>query len=420
MQARYAEISGVASLKIKHNNVLGYHIEVRSNHVDALQAEEMFIHRQTTAQTVRFTTTELGELEREMGSAADRALALELEHFEKLVAAVLVSAAEIAVTAEAAARLDVGYATVMLAETWRYCRPQIEDNQCFSIKGGRHPVVEQMLARGGAEPFIANDCSLDESDRIWLLTGPNMAGKSTFLRQNALIAIMAQAGLYVPAEEAVIGVVDRLFCRVGAADDLATGRSTFMVEMVETAAIFNRSGPGALVILDEIGRGTATYDGLSLAWAVVEYLHEVNTCRTLFATHYHELNALGRTLDRLSSHAMKVREWQGEIVFLHEVIEGAADRSYGIHVARLAGIPHDVLSRAEQVLASLVEENAPISASVVDDLPLFSVQNAPASSVSPDADSKLGEALDDILPDTMTPLEALEALYRLKALRDEK
>ena len=420
LQARYAEISGVASLKIKHNNVLGYHIEVRSNYVDAMQAEEMFIHRQTTAQTVRFTTTELGELEREMGSAADRALALELDHFEKLVAAVSVSAAEIATTAEAAARLDVAHATVMLAETWRYCRPQIENNQCFSIRGGRHPVVEQMLARGGAEPFIANDCCLDESDRIWLLTGPNMAGKSTFLRQNALIAIMAQAGLYVPAEEAVIGVVDRLFCRVGAADDLATGRSTFMVEMVETAAILNRSGPGALVILDEIGRGTATYDGLSLAWAVVEYLHEVNTCRTLFATHYHELNALGRTLDRLSSHAMKVREWQEEIVFLHEVIEGAADRSYGIHVARLAGIPHDVLSRAEQVLASLVEENAPISASVVDDLPLFSVQNAPASSVSPDADSKLGEALDDILPDTMTPLEALEALYRLKALRDEK
>lgn len=416
LQARYAELSGVGSLKIKHNNVLGYHIEVRSNHADAMQGQDVFIHRQTTAQTVRYTTTELGELEREMGSAADRALALEMEHFEKLREMVLADAAAIALTADDAARLDVAHATAVLAETWHYCRPDIDDSRQCDIIGGRHPVVEQMLSRSGEHPFIANDCQLDDEDRIWLLTGPNMAGKSTFLRQNALIAIMAQAGLFVPAEKVTLGVVDRLFCRVGAADDLATGRSTFMVEMVETAAILNRSGPGALVILDEIGRGTATYDGLSLAWAVVEYLHEVNNCRTLFATHYHELNALGRSLDRLSSHAMKVREWQGEIVFLHEVTEGAADRSYGIHVARLAGIPAGVLDRAEQVLASLVEENAPISSSVVDDLPLFSVET-PASAPAK-TDDTLGQAVDDILPDTMTPLEALEALYQLKTLRD--
>ena len=419
LQARYAELSGVSSLKIKHNNVLGYHIEVRSNHVDALQAQDIFIHRQTTAQTVRFTTTELGELEREMGSAADRALALELEHFEMLRESVLINAASIANCAETAACLDVAHATAVMASTWRYCRPTVENSQRFEVAAGRHPVVENMLSRQGDAPFIANDCTLGHDDRIWLLTGPNMAGKSTFLRQNALIAIMAQAGLYVPADKATIGIVDRLFCRVGAADDLATGRSTFMVEMVETAAILNRSGPGALVILDEIGRGTATYDGLSLAWAVVEYLHEVNACRTLFATHYHELNALGRTLEGLSSHAMKVREWQGDIVFLHEVVEGAADRSYGIHVARLAGIPPHVLDRAEQVLTSLVEENAPISASVVDDLPLFAAE---VSSAGPqtDASSVLAGALDDILPDTMTPLEALEALYRLKALREDQ
>ena len=246
-----------------------------------------------------------------------------------------------------------------------------------------------------------------------------MAGKSTFLRQNALIAIMAQTGLYVPADAASIGVVDRLFCRVGASDDLATGRSTFMVEMVETAAILNRSGEKALVILDEIGRGTATYDGLSLAWAVVEYLHEVNRCRALFATHYHELGALTRRLDALSAHAMKVREWQGEIIFLHEVVEGSADRSYGIHVARLAGIPAEVLARAEDVLNSLVEENTPLNASAVDGLPLFNMDMPPPVTQPVRGKSRLDEAMDAILPDTMTPLEALEALYRLKALSDD-
>jgi DNA mismatch repair protein MutS len=300
-----------------------------------------------------------------------------------------------------------------------YCRPGLSDDESFSITAGRHPVVEQMLERDGDSPFVGNGCALNRDDRIWLLTGPNMAGKSTFLRQNALIAIMAQTGLYVPADAASIGVVDRLFCRVGASDDLATGRSTFMVEMVETAAILNRSGEKALVILDEIGRGTATYDGLSLAWAVVEYLHEVNRCRALFATHYHELGALTRRLDALSAHAMKVREWQGEIIFLHEVVEGSADRSYGIHVARLAGIPAEVLARAEDVLNSLVEENTPLNASAVDGLPLFNMDMPPPVTQPVRGKSRLDEAMDAILPDTMTPLEALEALYRLKALSDD-
>ena len=418
LQAEYAETSGVASLKIKHNNVLGYHIEVRSNHADAMAGHENFIHRQTTAQTVRFTTTELGELERKIGSAGDRATALELEHFERLRQAVLGEAAAVAAVAEDAARLDVAHATVLMANRWKYCRPVLAEDRRFRVVGGRHAVVERMLERDGGDPFVGNDCALGEDDRIWLLTGPNMAGKSTFLRQNALIAIMAQAGLFVPADEAEIGIVDRLFCRVGASDDLATGRSTFMVEMVETAAILNRSGRGALVILDEIGRGTATYDGLSLAWAVVEYLHEVNQCRTLFATHYHELGALTRRLGALSAHAMKVREWEGDIVFLHEVVEGSADRSYGIHVARLAGIPAAVLGRAEEVLASLVEENSPLNASAVDELPLFNADSPRTQ--APGAPSKLDEAMDAVLPDTLTPLEALETLYRLKALKDDQ
>ena len=418
LQAEYVEVSGVASLKIKHNNVLGYHIEVRSNHSEAMAGHERFIHRQTTAQTVRFSTTELGELERRIASSGDRAVALELEHFGRLRGAVLERAAEIAAVAEDAARLDVAHATALMANRWRYCRPALAEDRRFRIAGGRHPVVERMLERDGETPFTGNDCALGDDDRIWLLTGPNMAGKSTFLRQNALIAIMAQAGLFVPADEAEIGIVDRLFCRVGASDDLATGRSTFMVEMVETAAILNRSGRGALVILDEIGRGTATYDGLSLAWAVVEYLHEVNQCRTLFATHYHELGALARRLGALSAHAMKVSEWEGDIVFLHEVVEGSADRSYGIHVARLAGIPDAVLGRASEVLANLVEENTPPGASAIDDLPLF---DAEAPGAAPQGGpSKLDEAMDSILPDTMTPLEALEALYRLKALKNDQ
>jgi len=344
---------------------------------------------------------------------------VELELFTVLADDVLASAEAIRTLAHDAARLDVAAASARLAERWNYCRPELDTSTDFHIRGGRHPVVEQMLGRMDDHPFIANTCYLSATDRIWLLTGPNMAGKSTFLRQNALIAVMAQAGLYVPAESAVIGMVDRLFCRVGASDDLATGRSTFMVEMVETAAILNRTGERSLVILDEIGRGTATYDGLSLAWAVVEYLHEVNRCRTLFATHYHELNALERSLDALSTHAMTVREWQGDIVFLHEVAPGGADRSYGIHVARIAGIPLPVLERAEAVLASLTEENAPLSASAVDDLPLFSAETheRPAARHKEEIEAAL-TYLDELLPDTMTPLEALEALYMLKKYRD--
>ena len=418
LQQQYIDETGVSTLKIKHNNVLGYHIDVRANHADSIMAMEQFIHRQTTAQTVRFTTTKLAELERQISSAGDRALALELSLFDALCEKVLAASDQLSALAEDAGRLDVAAASARLAEQWSYCRPKLSTGRNFNIRGGRHPVVEQMLDKNSAEPFISNNCQLDDDDRIWLLTGPNMAGKSTFLRQNALIALMAQAGLYVPAEAAEIGVVDRLFCRVGASDDLATGRSTFMVEMVETAAIINRSGASALVILDEIGRGTATYDGLSIAWAVVEHLHEVNQCRALFATHYHELNGLERSLDALSSHAMQVKEWQGDIVFLHEVARGGADRSYGIHVARLAGVPLAVLTRAADVLASLNEENAPLVSSRLDDLPLFSAELLSVS--SQDGGDELVEFIDALMPDTMTPKDALEAIYALRGLRAQK
>ena len=420
LQAEYSQKTGISSLKIKHNNVLGYHIEVRSNHADKMAGDSDFIHRQTTAQTVRFTTTKLGDLEREISTAAERALAHELEIFAQLRQQVLDTQEALAGVAEDVARLDVAYATASVAEKWQYCRPILAEDNSFHITDGRHPVVEQMLNKGGEEPFVANSCALSSQDRIWLLTGPNMAGKSTFLRQNALIAIMAQAGFFVPAAKAEIGVVDRLFCRVGASDDLASGRSTFMVEMVETAAILNRSGERALVILDEIGRGTATYDGLSLAWAVVEYLHEVNKCRALFATHYHELGALTKNLEALTAHAMKVREWEGDIVFLHEVVEGSADRSYGIHVARLAGVPQAVISRAEEVLKSLITENNSIRASAIDELPLFTDTPSPSVQQLSQKPSAALELLATIMPDTLTPREALEILYQLKALKDEE
>ena len=240
-----------------------------------------------------------------------------------------------------------------LAVEQNYVRPKIDRSFVFDVEEGRHPMVEQNLRRSAGASFVGNDCRLGADGggdtRILLVTGPNMAGKSTFLRQNALIVVLAQSGSFVPAKAAQIGIVDRLFSRVGAADDLARGRSTFMVEMVETAGILNLAGPRSLVILDEIGRGTATYDGLSLAWAVVEHLHEVNRCRALFATHFHELTALAARLPRLACHTLRVKEWQGEVVFLHEVAPGSADRSYGIHVARLAGLPEAVLHRAAEV-----------------------------------------------------------------------
>jgi DNA mismatch repair protein MutS len=421
LQGRYAAETKIPSLKIRHNNVLGYFIEVTQTHADkiAAGAAGRFIHRQTMAGAMRFTTVELSELETKITSAADKALALEVALFEDLAKDVLARATEIAGAARAIAALDVAAALAELAVERRYCRPVVDESRDFAIAGGRHPVVEAALAEAGGAAFIANDCTLAAAEkRIWLLTGPNMAGKSTFLRQNALIVVLAQLGSYVPADAARIGVVDRLFSRVGAADDLARGRSTFMVEMVETATILNRATERSLVILDEIGRGTATFDGLSIAWATVEHLHEVNRCRALFATHYHELTALAARLAGLACWTMRVKEWQDEVVFLHEVAPGAADRSYGIHVARLAGLPAAVIARAEEVLRKLeAGEQADAATRLADDLPLFSaVRPKSGNAVGAAAPSAAETALRDINPDELTPKAALEALYRLRGL----
>ncbi len=412
LQARYAGETAIGALKIRHNNVIGYYIEVSANHAGKLGPE--FIHRQTMAGAQRYTTAELADLESKISSAAERALALELRLWEDLVAEIMARRGEIAAAAAALATLDRAAALAEVAVEAQWVRPAVEEGTAFEISGGRHPTVEAALAasdNGGG--FVANDCVLADN-RIWLVTGPNMAGKSTFLRQNALIAILAQMGSWVPAHAARIGIVDRLFSRVGAADDLARGRSTFMVEMVETAAILNQAGPSAFVILDEIGRGTATFDGLSIAWAALEHLHEVNRCRALFATHYHELTALAAKLSSLACHTMRVKEWKDDVVFLHEVGPGTADRSYGIHVAKLAGLPKSVTARAEEVLGVLEKgEQGGALARLADDLPLFS---AARRRTDPPPPASPAEALlRETRPDELTARQALDLIYRLKA-----
>lgn len=426
LQADYMEITSIRSLKIKHNNVLGYFIEVTANNAsvmtDSVEAKAKFIHRQTIANAMRFTTTELAELETKIANAAERALSIELGIFDDLVNETILNADAIRAGALALSTLDVSVALAALSDEQGYCRPLVDDSLAFEIVAGRHPVVEQSLRRQAENPFVANDCNLSPlttgKGAIWLLTGPNMGGKSTFLRQNALIAILAQMGSFVPAGSAHIGVVDRLFSRVGASDDLARGRSTFMVEMVETAAILNQATDRSLVILDEIGRGTATFDGLSIAWAAVEYLHEKNQCRAIFATHFHEMTSLSEKLERLSNVTMRVKEWDGDVVFLHEVAKGAADRSYGVQVARLAGLPDAVVNRARDVLHQLeAGETSGKADKLIDDLPLFSVEvKRQAPKPVQGKDSALLSALSTINPDELTPRDALEVLYRLKGL----
>jgi DNA mismatch repair protein MutS len=423
MQARYADDTGIKGLKIRHNNVLGYFVEVTAQHGDKLMTAPLnatFIHRQTLAGQVRFTTSELGEIEARIANAGDRALGLELDIFERLNTMVTAASDDLRAAAHGFAMLDVATALAKLAIDDNYVRPEVDGSLGFAIEGGRHPVVEQALKRDG-QPFIANACDLSPgpqqtSGQIWLITGPNMAGKSTFLRQNALIALMAQIGSFVPASRARIGIVDRLFSRVGAADDLARGRSTFMVEMVETAVILNQASERSLVILDEIGRGTATFDGLSIAWAAIEHLHESNRCRALFATHYHELTALSAKLPRLFNATVRVKEWQGDVVFLHEVLPGSADRSYGIQVAKLAGLPPAVIARAKSVLAKLeAQDRGQTAKALADDLPLFAVPSRAAAEPAPPSEAELlMEAVKALHPDEMSPREALDALYVLK------
>jgi DNA mismatch repair protein MutS len=429
LQARYAADTGCRALRVKHNNMLGFFVEVPQAAGEDFLKEPWratFAHRQTMSGAMRFSTVELGELEARIATASERALGLELAIFDRLAAAVLAEAGPIKQAAEALSVIDVTAALAALAVDLGWTRPVMEAGLGFDITGGRHPVVEAALKRRG-QPFVANDCSLSGPDdpdiqkpgsggRICLVTGPNMAGKSTYLRQNAVIAVLAQMGSFVPAASARIGIVDRLFSRVGAADDLARGRSTFMVEMVETAAILHQAGPRALVILDEIGRGTATFDGLSIAWASVEHLHEGNRCRALFATHFHELTGLAERLPRVANLTVRVTEWNGDVVFLHEVVPGAADRSYGIQVARLAGLPLSVVERARAILVELekTEREKPVAA-LVDDLPLFAALAKPAPPPPEAAKSDpLRDQLATLDPDEMTPREAQAALYALK------
>lgn len=420
LQNKYAASTGIAQLKIKYNNVIGYFVEVPSKFASAMLENIDFIHRQSVLNAARFTTIELSELENKIRGAADKALAIELEIFNNLTQEVMIASNDILRTAKALGELDVGAALADLALEKHYCRPLVDDSLEFDIVNGRHPVVEFAIEREHSGTFVGNSCKLGERNAIWLLTGPNMAGKSTFLRQNAIIAVMAQMGSFVPCDKAHIGVIDKIFSRVGASDDLARGRSTFMVEMVETASILNQADERSFVILDEIGRGTATFDGLSIAWAVVEHLHEVNRCRALFATHYHELTSLVSKLPRMSLHCMKIKEFKDDVIFMHEVIEGAADRSYGIHVAKLAGLPKVVVKRSEQVLDSL--ENSGKSRNIVrlaDDLPLFaSVREKEENEIEKQAPAL--QALENLNPDDLTPKAALEKLYELKSLLSEK
>lgn len=427
LQAKYRELSGIDTLKVSHNNVLGFFIDVTTRHADKLMikngepnqdlgSDNPFIHRQTLANNVRFTTPELSELERDLASAADKAIAIEVELFNDFVTQVCALSDDIGRTAQGLAALDVALSMATLAVEQNYTKPTLDNSTTFIIEEGRHPVVEDALSKQ-SESFIPNDCNLSQAQRLWLLTGPNMAGKSTFLRQNALIAILAQIGSFVPAKAAHIGVIDRLFSRVGAADDLARGQSTFMVEMVETAAILNQATERSLVILDEIGRGTATFDGLSIAWSCVEQLHEITKCRSLFATHYHELTSLQKRLNALRCYSLQVKEWKGDIVFMHTVKEGTADQSYGIHVAKLAGLPDNVVARAKEILSMLNSgEKSSVLSKIGDDLPLFS-QSIPAQ----EKPSETEEHLKEIDPDSLSPREALEALYALKnTLKDSQ
>ena len=416
LESRYREATGISTLRIRHNAVLGYHVEVSAKNADRLMAPDSgFTHRQTLAGVVRFNSPELHEEASRVIEAGVRALAAEAAHAEELTQLAVAAAPQITATAEAIARIDVAASHAHRAAEAGWCRPQLTDEPCLEIDAGRHPVVETALKDSG-ERFVANDLSLGASDRLWLITGPNMGGKSTFLRQAALVAVLAQCGSFVPAARAKVGIVDRLFSRVGASDNLARGRSTFMVEMVETAAILAQATPQSLVILDEIGRGTSTYDGLAIAWAVVEAMHDDVKARTLFATHYHELTRLAGRLDCLSLHHVRAREWKGDLVLLHEVADGAADRSYGIAVAKLAGLPPSVVGRAKSVLAKLEagrDATGGIAAGL-DDLPLFA-----ASEPQPATEDPVIAALGEIEPDSLTPREALELLYKLKRLSQE-
>lgn len=436
LETKYREHTSIQALKIKFNNVLGYFIEVPPKHADALMIsaqkenaenqDNPFIHRQTLANAVRFTTAELSDLETKIMKAGEKSIAIELELYQQLRQEAIHLAHFIKDKAQAIAEIDVACAMATLADQNNYTKPIIDNSLTFDIKDGRHPVVEQSLKSDDSAPFITNDCRLDDAQKLWLLTGPNMAGKSTFLRQNALIVIMAQMGSFVPASMAHIGIVDKVFSRVGASDDLARGRSTFMVEMVETATILNQATERSLVILDEIGRGTATFDGLSIAWGCLEYLHDKSQCRSLFATHYHELTTLEGRLEHLSCHRMNVKEWKNQIIFMHQVVKGTADQSYGIHVAKLAGLPAPVIKRAKDILKRLqTSEQSGQLAKLSESLPLFAaIQEQNEEDITEhtlELSSNAQNLLENLNPDELSPKQALDWIYSLKnAMNDNQ
>ena len=390
--------------KIKFNNVLGYHLEVRKNHETKLLEQEEFIHRQGTAQASRFTTAELVSIESKLTDARSKSLNIELEIYESLVKNCLQRSEKLLSIFQGISSLDVAIGFAELAHKWNYSRPEISNERIFNVVAGRHPVIEQILNKEKDASFISNNCNLSDQ-KIWLITGPNMGGKSTFLRQNAIINIMAQMGSFVPAEKATIGISDRIFSRVGSGDDLSRGQSTFMVEMIETASILNHATEKSFVILDEIGRGTSTWDGLSLAWSIIEKLHNDINCKTLFATHYHELTTLERSLKKLSLKTLEAKEYNDEIIFLYNLVNGSANKSYGLEVAKLAGVPFDVIKRAKDILKNLESDYK-----IDDKLPLFNERK------EKEVVNKISKKLNEIVPDRVSPIQALEILYELKWL----
>ncbi len=403
-QKRMAQQSGIASLKVAYNKVFGYYLEVTGAHRDKVPME--WTRRQTVKNAERYVTAELKEFENTTLGARDRAIALEQILFEKVRQELLPNMARFQQLAESVAQLDVLAGLAELARQRRYCRPEFSERRVLEIEEGRHPVLEKQL---GAE-FVANDVKFAAEDTLQLITGPNMAGKSTYIRQVALIVLLGQIGSFVPARQATLGVVDRLFTRIGASDELHSGQSTFMVEMTETANILNNATERSLVILDEIGRGTSTLDGLSLAWALAEHIAVTIGCRTLFATHYHELTELARRFKGVSNLNVAVREWEDQVIFLHRIVPGGTDRSYGIHVARLAGLPGQVLQRARQLLSELsvhhVQWNKAarsVRSSERHQLQLFE-----------DPAQGLARALGELSLDTLTPLQAFEFIKEWK------
>lgn len=403
LRDKYRVITGVNNLKIEQNNIFGYYIEVTPQHLTKMQST-IFQHKQTLASAVRYITDELKELEINLINCRDAILKLEIEIFDELVGLIINKYDNLLISAESLSYLDVILSLAELAKTQNYIKPVIDDSKEFNLIKARHPVVEKIHSN-----FIPNNCNLSNKQRLWLITGPNMAGKSTFLRQNAIIAILAQIGSFVPAEYAHIGIIDRLFSRVGASDDLAKGHSTFMVEMIETATILNQATDRSLVILDELGRGTATFDGLSIAWSCVEYIHDKIASRTLFATHYHELSQLQNQLNSLVCYSMKVKEWEGKIIFLHEIEEGTKNKSYGIHVAQLAGLPRAVIRRANIILQNLESDKVKVHYA-----PLFNYIEEKEVDQLTQRQTEIIEILTKVNGEELTPKQSLDLIFKLQ------